>query len=837
MPGRPYEIFPIDTSLPDTLKKLEHSPEPLGEEGNFFDDSKTLKQAESIGPPITDDVIFEAKPILERVDLRTNRIFGVLENSELTAAHTTPLAIDKGISPQKIKRSPTLKQRLLAVGATLGINVGTGIGVDSGFQSILLQDARTAFATATETDAERLALEQKAQELLKKSGKDLEKQEKKEKEQIVEERLELFLQLLRQRGGVPEEDISATRDFFHQIQAEFVKRVKENPNEDPLEVIYDLTKRFGRYNGDYARISDVATKQLFNCELFDQSILLTVPLIFPNMPIKLQWFGADENHNAHTATLIKHHQDWYQITHKNGPMQITLQSVKGTVITGPEAFERSLVERVRDERNPNKKTKSDPTNSVFSIGFPNAKVFEGGTDNAETEQEYQARMRSKYVRGKVSDPENPPPLTLYFGETLEDVASQMHGQDVPQDPEASLRPEDPHTLPETKQMKAIMEGYLSFYKDEPFYNLDTIDGVPINDIGYSMRDNDVLNTKYLEMIRLKFLNVKDLGLYNLRNSKEGEIVKEFSSLEKVRLAGKVNDISFLRGHNKLADLYLGTDEVVDLSPLVDKPLEKIALDGISDNPVGGVTHVESLNFENLREVDIISRFDSPEMQKKIASAPVLEKIYWRAERFDEVPFFVVDHFVSKSIKEVTILGKYIEQPRRPIKMDFQKFQGLPLEKFSSSGYIGDIRHLQGAPLKEVSVVYDGTPFSFFASSFPDLTDLSLEIFDHKSEDFQYLSQLRKLRVFSWDEGKLSTVPQFSRTDLLKMKGLQLEIANFSFKSVIDFSPQDVANTIMNKKDSRFSLNNKTYAVYNGVLFETHYDDKLNDTIYKKIEEL
>lgn len=770
-------------------------------EGKFSDTDETIKQLES-------------KPVLLDEDiLKTPTRLGVEEDPKVQIP-LQEIIVDKGPHPKKIKRGPSWKQHLLALGATLGLNTAGVLTLDKGLRGHLIEDGRGALARATETDAEKAALAKQAIELL----------EQKDKEKIVQERLELFLKVLAQRGGVSEEDIVATRDFFHGVQDEFKKVVEkqEDDDEEKKSTLFELVKKFGRYDVHFARLSDVAQKQKFNCDVLAQSLLVTIPAMYPDMMVKLQWFGGDTINVPHVRVVVKIAGKWYAIE-KNGPEELSLKDIKGTIITGPEAFERSLVENVGEGAPPGMDVLSADSNSVFGISFVNAKVFEGGSTKEETTEEYQARMRSQYVGGKPLDPQNLPPLTLYMGNSVEEVSMGMGGVGSLEDQKIvdTLNPEDPHPLPEEISIKAIMEGDLDLSQGDVFYDLSSLSEIQIDSIYFWFRKNENVNKKFIAELQKRFSTIKEFSGVNTGRTVQSTdwlFLRNFPLLESLDIKG-ITDISFLEGNTHLSSVkFMPLDKGVelDISSLRGATLESLEL-------WQNFRNSSEINLSRLKRLAVsVDASHMKEAETLMAKAPVLEDISWvTKDKNTEVPFSYVQQFTTKRLRNVYI--DFRVEGDHLTKVDFHKLRGQPLEMFFCFGVFANIQDLRGDLLTTLAMEWDGISFESMAVKFPQLRTLRLTTHKLTPTDFGMVKNMKNLKEFSWYEG--AGVSQFSKQNLEQMSGLRLEVADIiSTDGIWDFTADDVAHTIMNTERSNFFLNQRgsfsDYDLKNGILTET-----------------
>ncbi len=232
--------------------------------------------------------------------------------------------------------------------------------------------------------------------------------------EIFKAKLDFHLQVL-VNAGESKDRVSTTKqfftDFFDQFQA--IAKIEK----DKKKVLFGMFQRIGRYVPGKARISDIANEDQGNCDARTQALTLLVSGIYPELPLKVQFFGASDvkKTEAHSRVLVNIDGKWYSL--EGEPVEVPEADMKGTVLAESTVFEASVAfgnneeqlikktnatlvsdEKV-PEKNPDDGNFGNASNTLFDVSVFTKNAVETygegcGLSQAESIDAYNERMKS-----------------------------------------------------------------------------------------------------------------------------------------------------------------------------------------------------------------------------------------------------------------------------------------------------------------------------------------------------------------------------------------------------------------------------------------------------------
>lgn len=642
-----------------------------------------------------------------------------------------------------------IKNRSLILASVLGIHAAPILLGDPELRSSMLEKAREMIASVQFGEKEQDELAASTKLLLAKDIKDFvhSSNESGTDQELVMQKLEdLHLKVLELKAGISPEEKAKTKEFIDGLRNKYTELHKKNILSDgstldhTLAELFEFSKDTGRYESEMARLSDIANKGAGNCESKALLRRLILPSIFPGNKIKFQHFGVGEktlenqaptDAAGHIRVIMEIGTEWYAL--EDGvPKKLSPEDLVGTQITDIDIFEKSILgEKIGS--NPVKSSGEVPrestfkTNSLYSIQFehpPTRSAPAGSSTQAETSEEYVKRQRLEYTAGgNTIDPQNLPPLKLYIGDTIEEVASQMGG--------GEKKVEDPNKKVEISQkqkMEAMIDGTLNLFDLSHQYDFSSLSGVDVQDIRlYSshLSDTKINQVKILEEINKNFPQLQKLQVGMVTN-KESDVLKNFTKLRQVHLnlENNISNIDFLSSNDNLTEVNLlsySTKGTISLEPLRGKKLERLQLINVFDR--GGFTGFDAIETDNLQDVSIAINSSTNEGSELIFTSPHLQRIEVEFSAKGDVQSFL-DSF---SLRTHELKNFEFGSHDRPFQFDLQKLSGQPLQKLNvTSGLVTHFEALQGMPVRELEVYVDckSTDFSVL-KTLTKLVDLDI----------------------------------------------------------------------------------------------------------------
>ncbi len=718
-------------------------------------------------------------------------------------------SLERKDAPGFKRKYNQLFNHIIAGLTTLGLSFGA---VTLASPELRQEIARKVRKLLESEDSEKKVLE-KAEDIVRslKEAKDLEARadlSEKEKYELLLKKIDFFLDVLKTKVGISEEEQEKTRAFLLGIHEKYKKQIMDT--SDTKEILFELFKETGKYNPDLALLSDIANQGQGNCEARATFLIVTIPALFPEMELKLQWFGPDEkNSDGHVRVIAKMEGYWYAL--EGAPKKLEPEDLLGTVLTDTLVFENSLRGDVQWEKpigapdftvrtvsEDNKKTK---TNSPFSVRFgsPPTKSY-SGSNELETDEQYKQRSREKYFAGEVFDPENLPPMKVFIGETVESTAIQMASEGKRSDSTEKkdlLRPEDPHPLPEEVRMKALLEGVLQLnYSNtlygpaalpQVFFDISEFDDQAIRTVEIIGVENSQVMKKYKEILEKKFRNIKNIVISDASGTLDFSFVRNFPFLQDVSLDGELpNDVSFLKDLRSLARIKLSHSTFIDshkqsldkhdsfhidLSPLQHKKLTAIIL--------SGEAIFENASLLDPTDLEVFTVKVFPETEEDV------QKFLQGADNLKELDLTISDRLSSntrtdfssfKKLSKLYIGKGYSKQQEGPEeKFELETLRGLPLKVLKISNFrVDDLQPLSDMPLQELRignfVGEDITPLSTLSS----VGKIYFAFSGSVPQGFADLSKLKKLRSLVTIQQVNSPEEVFSNLDFVPLHGLRLK---------------------------------------------------------------
>lgn len=622
-----------------------------------------------------------------------------------------------------------LKTHSLMLASALGISAGSFAMLDSETRQNVVENVRELMAAAQFGNAEQQELAAQAKMALSKDLKDLQHDvnDVNKEAEMRKKLVDLHMKVLELKGGISHEEVTKTREYIEQLVTKYQKMHKESfkndrtPQEDIFSELFELSKETGRYQSGKARVSSIANEGVGNCESKALLRRLVVPFVYPGSELKFQHFGAGEKTSpdqgptdsaGHVRMIMKIQGSWYAL--EDGvPQKLSPEDLVGTQITDIDVYEKSLL----GENIAGKPVKSEgavarestaQTNSLFNLQFdsPPTRSAPGASSvQVETLEAFKKRQRLEYTAaGQTLDPENLPPLKVYIGETLEDVASKMGGGEKKED---ELKPEDPHELPEDMKMRAMIDGELNLGGGKVFYDLSPLYGVDLKKIqGNFGRMTGKVGDKYAQEFAAHFSKVSKIH-FGRMNEGVKSIFSAFDSPENVDIAsfdGEEIDLNFLTKKDSIKQFSLKTWGTVDLEPLGGHHLQTLRLSN----------HIAKEAFKNLNAIDtstleaiaIGTRRLPQGTEQFIAGAPIVREFQLYLGTQEGENFKILDSV--KELKTKTLEKFSLTIQNRPIEgeftFDLTKISSQPLKALEIWGISAQhLEALQGMPLEKVSI--------------------------------------------------------------------------------------------------------------------------------------
>jgi len=229
--------------------------------------------------------------------------------------------------------------------------------------------------------------------------------------EIFEAKLDFHLQVLL-NAGESEDRVAKTKQFFTDLFDRFQAITKIE--KDKKKVLFGMFQSIGRYVPGKARISDIANENQGNCDAMVQALTLLVSGIYPELPLKVQFFGASDvkKTEAHSRALVNIDGKWYSL--EGEPVEVPEADMKGTVLVEGIVFEAlfafgnneeqliaktnaKLVSEEESKKNPDDGGFGQGSNTLFDVSVFTENAIQtydegGGPSQPESLDAYKERM-------------------------------------------------------------------------------------------------------------------------------------------------------------------------------------------------------------------------------------------------------------------------------------------------------------------------------------------------------------------------------------------------------------------------------------------------------------
>lgn len=770
--GQPMDVT-FSSSFSDDR---EGTPESLEE---WSDGKKSFTDERQTKPSKTgfsfDSEVGVLQPVQERMSEKS------LQEQESREPEKTGLSfaeVSNFVRAQERKRNrltqlkEDIKTHSLILASVLGLDGGIFSVIEPDMREGIVESAKEMIASIKHGKTADAELAFETSQLLEKETRDFRaaSAETKETDAALEKLIDLHLHVLELKGGIFEEEKVQTKKYILDVIAKHQKLQKEtrdkkiqsSPLERKLSELFEISKDMGRYSPHKARLSNVAIDGEGNCESRALARRIIIPALYPMDEFKFQWFGAGEQTRStkentddpgHVRMITQIQGDWYAL--EDGvPQKLSPADLVGTQITDVDVFEKSLLKEsihskpVKDSGATARRSKFR-SNSLYSIQFdhpPTRSASGASVVKEETQEEYKMRQRLQYtVDGKTLDPQNLPPLKVYIGDTIEDVAAKMVGGKI------EKKPEDPTKLSEKEITDAMINGRVMVIGD---VDLSPLHGVDLQQVDMFRFSGPPLSPeavqRYTQDFRDHFPNIK-----RFRSEVNKNTLPLFGALHNIEevhltLGRGVTNLNFLESERPFTVLDVTASGVLDLEAL------------------------EGQKSEKLREVALFELSEwSSSTEAFLANLPEVEGIHVRLNQKEEKtvkPFQNINTFQSHSLQVFSFVANY-QYSGVPFLFDLEKLKGQPLENLDIIG--GSVVHLEalrGMPLKRMSVQINC-----------DTTDISL---------LREVKGLQELVVICEDGGEGKTRVQSFLDSLDLETYLVTTVGQELFEEQRGASPQD-----------------------------------------------